>query len=115
MMLERCRQYQIYLNPKKCTFCAPFGIMLCHVVCCNGILVDPSKIVIIVDLPSPATIKQLRMTLGHIGYYLKFIRGYIEVTAPMDKLLNKDVKFKWIEQFQEILNVLRMRWLPHPY
>ena len=57
MMLERCRQYQIYLNIKKCIFCALFGILLGHVVCCDGILVNPTKIVIIVDLPPPMIVK----------------------------------------------------------
>ena len=58
-----------------------------HVVCRDGILVDPVKIAIILDLPPPNTAKQLRETLGHNGYYRKFIKGYAEVTAPMEKLL----------------------------
>lgn len=37
---------------------------------------DPTKIVIIVNLPPPKTVRQLRTTLGHIGYYKKFIKGY---------------------------------------
>ena len=65
MMLERCHQYQISLNLKKCIFCALFGIMLGHVVCHDGILVDPTKVVIIVNLPPPTTLKKLRSTLGH--------------------------------------------------
>ena len=28
LMLEKCRQYQISLNLKKCIFCAPFGILV---------------------------------------------------------------------------------------
>ena len=74
-------------------FCAPFGILLGHVVCRDGILMDPTKIMIIVDLPPHSIVKQLRTTLGHMGYYRKFIRGYVEVTAPMEKLLKKYVKF----------------------
>ena len=33
LMLDTCRQYQISLNLKKYIFCAPFGILLGHVVC----------------------------------------------------------------------------------
>ena len=65
MMLKRCHQYKILLNLKKCIFCVPFGIFLVHVVFHNGILVDPTKIAIIADLPSPTIVKQLRKTLGH--------------------------------------------------
>ena len=95
MMLEHCCLYQISLNLKKCIFCAPFGALLGHVVCHGGILVDPGKIVIMLDLAPPITVKQLRATLGHTRYYRKFIKGYAEVTTPMEKLLKKDTKFQW--------------------
>jgi hypothetical protein len=62
------------LNIKKCIFNAPFGIFLGHVVCKQGLLVDPAKIVVIVNLPPPKSVCQLRATLGHTGYYRKFIR-----------------------------------------
>jgi hypothetical protein len=51
LMLERYRQFQVILNLKKCIFYAPFGIMLGHVVCKQGILVDPAPIVVIVYFP----------------------------------------------------------------
>ena len=56
MMLDCCHQYQIALNSKKCIFCAPFGVLLGHVVCCDGILVDPTKITIILELPPPTSV-----------------------------------------------------------
>jgi hypothetical protein len=49
-MLDRCRQCHISLNLKKCIFYAPFGIFLGHVVCKQGLLVDLSNIVVILDL-----------------------------------------------------------------
>ena len=75
MMLECCRQCQILLNLKKCIFCTPFGAMLGHVVCRDEIFIGPTKIAIILDLPPPNTVKKLRETLGHTGYYKFFIRG----------------------------------------
>ena len=93
MMLERCFQYQISLNLWKCTFCAPFGALLGHVVYHDGILVNPAKISIIMDLPPSTIVKQLTPTLGHTGYYRNFIKGYAQVTAPMEKLLTKYTKF----------------------
>ncbi len=75
-MLEKCRQCQIALNLKKCTFMSPFQLLLGHIVCKQGLLVDPSKIAIFVDIPSPNSVKQLRTAMGHIGYYRKFIKGF---------------------------------------
>jgi hypothetical protein len=57
LMLEKCRQCQISLNMKKCIFFSPFGVFLGHIVCKHALLVDPSKIDIIVDLPPPTSVK----------------------------------------------------------
>ena len=94
-MLDKCSQCQISLNLKKCIFFSPFGVLLFHIVCKQGLLVDPSKIAIIVDLPPPTLVKKLRIALGHIGYYRKFIKGYAQITTPMEKLMKKDCQFHW--------------------
>ena len=99
MMLECCLQYHIMLNSKKCIFCAPFGVLLGHIVCRDGILVNPAKVVIILDLPPLTSMTQLILVLGHMGYYRNFVKGYAEITAPMDKLLKKDAKFQWTSDF----------------
>jgi hypothetical protein len=97
-MLERCRQCHISLNIKKCIFGTPFGILLAHIVCKQGLLVDLAKIAVIVNLPPPKTVHQLRATLGHTGYYRNFIIGYVQITAPMEKILRKDTKFQWNDE-----------------
>ena len=57
LMLAKCRQHHISLNLIKCIFCVPFGILLGHIVCRQGLMVDPSKIAIIVNLPPPNSVK----------------------------------------------------------
>jgi hypothetical protein len=76
IMLDRCKHCHILLNLKKCIFFAPFGILLGHVVCKQGLLVDPTKIIVILELEPLTLVKQLRENLGHTGYYKKFIKGY---------------------------------------
>jgi hypothetical protein len=76
LMLERCRQCQISFNIKKCIFGTPFGILLGHIVCIKGLIVDPAKIAVIVNLPPPKLVCQLRATLKHTRYYKKIIKGY---------------------------------------
>jgi hypothetical protein len=90
-------QCQISLNLKKCIFFSPFGVLLGHIVCKQSLLVDPSKIAIIVDLPPPTSVKQLHTVLGHTGYYRKIIKGYAQITTPMETLLKKDCQFGWTE------------------
>jgi hypothetical protein len=79
-MLDMCRQCHISLNNMKCIFSTPFGIFLGHVVCIQGLLVDPTNIVVILNLPPPKSVRWLRAILGHTGYYMNFINGYAQIT-----------------------------------
>jgi hypothetical protein len=63
------------------------------VVCKKGFLFDPTKIAVIISFPPPESVRYLRTTMGHIEYYRKFIKGYAQITSPMEKLLNKEAKF----------------------
>jgi len=47
-------------------------------------------ITIIVNLPPPKSIKQLRTTLGHTGYY-RIYQCMPKITAPMKGQLKKDL------------------------
>jgi hypothetical protein len=83
-------------------------------VCKQGLLVDPAKIAVIVNLPPPKTVRQLRATLVHTGYYKKFIKGYTQITGPMEKLLRKDTKFQWNEDCQHGLDTLKEKMVTTP-
>jgi len=74
------------------------GILLGHVVCKKGLMVDPEKIAVIVNLEAPRNVNKLRATLGHMGYYRKFIKAYAQITTRMEKLLKKDATFCWDEE-----------------
>eukprot|EP00253_Pinus_taeda_P032938 PITA_32938 len=106
LMLDTCQIYQIALNLKKSLFCINFGNLLRDVVCRHALMVDPAKIAVILNLEAPRSIKQLRTTLGHMGYYRKLIKGYAQITALMEKLLKKDVSFCWNDDCKKILDIL---------
>jgi hypothetical protein len=76
--------------------------------------VDPTKIAVIINLPQPKSMCQLIETLGHTGYYKKCIKGYAQITVPMEKLLKKDTKFQWNEDFQQGLNTLKEKMVTRP-
>ena len=84
LMLELCRQIQLSLNIRKCIFLTPIRVLLGHIVCKEGIKFDFTKIKIILDLKPPVNPKQVKVLLGHIGYYRKFIRYYSDMTYPLE-------------------------------
>ena len=73
----------------------PIGIFLGHIVCKEGIKVDFAKIKIILDLKQLVNSKQVRVLLGHTGYYKKFIRYYSDMTYALEELLREDKEFDW--------------------
>lgn len=75
-MLDTFWRHQIVLNLKKSAFLVPFENFLGHMVCKQGLMVEPAKIVFILNLQAPRNVKQLRAMLGHTGYYQKFIKSY---------------------------------------
>ena len=61
----------------------------------------------IVDLPPPTSVRQLRTALGHTGYYRNFIKGYAQITTPMEKLLNKYSQFQWSKECLQSFDTLK--------
>jgi len=103
LMLNRCRQYQISLNLKKCIFGVPFGILLGHIVCKQGLIVDPVKIVIIVNLSCQID----KDNIGTHRLLPKVHKGYAQITTPLEKLFKKDTKYKWTEEWQHSFDILK--------
>jgi hypothetical protein len=75
---------------------------------------DLAKIVVIIDLPPPTSVRQLKSTLGHQRYYRKFIKGYAQITAPMEKLIKKEVKYQWNDECHKSLDPLKQNMVTAP-
>jgi len=102
-MLDTCQRHQIMLNIKKCTFLVPFGNLLGHVFRKQGLRVDPTKITVILNLQASQSVEQLRATLGHTGYYQRFLKIYAQIMAP---LLKNDATYCWNEECNKSLETL---------
>ena len=90
-VLIRCQDTNLALSHEKCKMLLTEDIVLGHHVSSQGIKVDPAKIEEIVGLPSHKTQKEVRIFLGHAGYYHQFIENITKIDEPMFKLLTKDV------------------------
>ena len=114
LMLERCQQIQLSLNIKKCIFVTPIGILLGQIVYKEGIKVEFAKIKIILDLKSPVNPKQVKVLLGHTGYYIKFIRYYLDMTYALEEILREDKEFEWIEECHISFEKLKRKLVEAP-
>jgi hypothetical protein len=64
-MSDICHEMQISVNLMECIFFVPHDNLLGHIVCREGILVDPTKFVVIMNMPPPTSAKVLNFTLGY--------------------------------------------------
>lgn len=65
------------------------------------------KISVILNIEALWSVKHLCTTLGHTGYYRKFIKSYAQIIAPMEQLLKKDATYCWNDDCKKILDVLK--------
>jgi hypothetical protein len=73
-LLKTCIQSHPSLSTEKCHMMMSEGVVLGHFISYVGIQVDPTKIQLILDIPTPSTQKEVRSFLGHAGYYRRFIK-----------------------------------------
>ena len=103
-LLERCREKNIKLNPKKLQLRKQEVPCIGHLLTSDGLKPDPNKVKAIVEMPTPADKQSLQRLLGMITYLSKFLPNLSEVTEPLRRLLDKDVEWHWDDSHKEALN-----------
>jgi hypothetical protein len=106
-ILQGLHDHQLYAKFNKCAFWLKEAHFLGHVISAEGIVVDTSKVLEVLDWKSSRSVTQICGFLGLAGYYRRFILNFSKITKPMTKLLEKDVKFKWSSQCEEAFLTLK--------
>ena len=94
-VLKRCKQTHVSLSTVKCHMMMKEGIVLGHLLSVAGIRVDPAKVELILNFPTPKTPTQVHSFIGYVGYYRRFIEKFSKIAFPLFQLLPKDVEFIW--------------------
>ena len=68
---------------------------------------DPKKIKVVSEWKPPRNFTEVRSFLGLAGYYRRFVKGFSMTTAPMTRLLQKNVKFEWSVKCQSCFENLK--------
>ena len=78
------------------------------VVSKKGINIDPERTEAIAQISMPHSKKTMQSFLGKINCVSRFIPGFTEIVRPLQKMIKKDVDFKWsAEEKQSFHNILK--------
>nr|GEV48585.1 reverse transcriptase domain-containing protein [Tanacetum cinerariifolium] len=108
-MLKRCEDTNLVLNWEKCHFMVKEGIVLGHKISKSEIEVDRAKVDIIAKLRHLTSVKGVLSSLGHAGFYLRFIQDFSKITRPMTHLLEKETSFNFSKKCIESFNTLKKK------
>ena len=103
----RIRAANLKLKPSKCELFKTEIAYLGHIVSANGVSTDPKKIKAVNDWPVPLYVTDVRGFLGFCNYYRRFIKGYIDVSRPLNSLLCKDSDLVWRPEHTRAFNALK--------
>ena len=75
---------------------------------------DKAKVELISNLPTPKCVKDIRLFLGHAGFYRRFIRDFSVIARPLCSFLAKDVTFAWSQPCEGAFDKLKTMLMSPP-
>jgi hypothetical protein len=97
----------VKLNPEKCVFGVPRGMLQGFIVSERGIEANPEKIVAITNIGPIKDLKGVQRVMGCLAALSRFISRLGERGQPMYRLLRKTERFTWTPEAEEALGNLK--------
>ena len=113
-VLDIFKEHKLKINIEKCSFMQNEVEVLGHKVSTEGLSPLDDKVKSIREWKHPTNIHELRSFLGAVGYYRDFINGYAKTTAPLCKLLRKNVKYVWSSEQENSFRDLKEKLINAP-
>jgi ribonuclease HI len=97
----------VKLNPEKCVFGVPRGMLLGFIVSERGIEANPEKIAAITNMGPIKDLKGVQRVMGCYAALSRFISRLGEKGLPLYRLLRKAERFTWTPEAEEALGNLK--------
>ncbi|XP_060794822.1 uncharacterized protein LOC132897591 [Neoarius graeffei] len=75
---------------------------------------DPDKVKEVSEWPVPSSCKELQCFLGFANFYLRFIRNYNSIAAPLTEFTSSKHPFSWIDHAESTFSSLKNRFTMAP-
>ena len=94
-VLEILSVNKLYCKLTKCQFFQTQIDYLGYQISNKAISMDPRKVKVIEEWPTPDSVRAIQVFLGFANFYRRFIPRHSSKIKPMTTMLKKDVKFEW--------------------
>jgi hypothetical protein len=101
LVFQRLLDAGFKLNKDKCKFQQTSVVYLGHRIDMEGLHPTDEKLSAILDAPAPKDESALKSFLGLIMFYSRFLPNHSTVLGPLNRLLKKDVSWRWTEIEQD--------------
>ena len=108
------RKANLKLNFSKCQWFKKEVKVLGHIISKFEKKMDPNKISIIQNWPTPKKIRDVQSFLGLPNFYRKFIKDFAKMQVPLNNLLKKETKWNWTQECEESFLSLKKAICSYP-
>lgn len=90
-----------------CNLCKPELQYLGYVVNSSRLLVDPEKVESIFRIPTPRNVREVRIIIGLVSWYRRFVPNFSTIVAPLAELRRKNKIFVWDSNCEQALTKIK--------
>jgi hypothetical protein len=115
-VLHTLQQHKLYANLEKCSFGMDMVHYLGYIIDQHGVHVDPAKIQVICDWPTPTILTELQSFLGLTNFYRRFMLGFSHIAWALSQVNRGGgkAKFVWGQSQQQAFDDLKQRLCSAP-
>jgi hypothetical protein len=108
------RANRVKLNPEKCVFGVPRGMLIGYIVSQRSIEANPEKDAALERMGPIRDLKGVQKVLGCLAALSRFISLLGEKGLPLYRHLKKHERFSWTAEAQDVLDKLKASLAPAP-
>ena len=113
-VLQKLMGAGLKINPAKTTLVAHEVKYLGHVISADGVKPNPAKIHAVTELKAPRTAREVKMFLGLVSYYRRFIPSFASLALPLNELTRGGAKYEWNQRQQTAFELLKKKLCESP-
>ena len=121
-VLQRFKENNLKLKPKKCSFFQTEVLFLGKLVNEHGVSINPDSKETILKWPIPKKKRDVQSFLGFANYHREHIKDYAKLAVPLYDVTKKKGPFSWTEKQQDAFKVIQQALInsatlayPYPY